>query len=145
DTVSGTPAYMAPEVVLGTRIAKEIESRADVYSLGIMAFELCTGRLPFEHDDPTEMMLAHVDNAPPAPSELRADIPPSFDAAILEALEKDPNRRTPTAEAFRRKLLEARESASMPKVKLRFIVADDDDDFRELVSETLRHAFPDAT
>jgi serine/threonine-protein kinase len=144
DTVSGTPAYMAPEVILGTPLPAELESQADVYSLGVLAFELFTGRLPFEHRDPTRMMLAHVDDAPPAPSELREDLPSAFDAAILAALEKDPMKRTQGASAFRRALLEAREHASLKKRALRFIVADDDEDFRALVAETLRYTFEGA-
>jgi serine/threonine-protein kinase len=48
DTVSGTPAYMAPEIVIGTPLPANLQDRADVYSLGVMAFELLTGRLPFE-------------------------------------------------------------------------------------------------
>lgn len=144
DTVSGTPAYMAPEVVLGTPLSRELEGRADVYSLGVMAFELFTGRLPFEHTDANEMMLAHVDEAPPVPSELREDLPSAFDAAILGALEKDPHRRTPSAEAFQRALLEARESASAPVRAISILIADDDADFRALAAETLRFAFEDA-
>ncbi|MCZ7686061.1 MAG: protein kinase [Sandaracinaceae bacterium] len=144
DTVSGTPAYMAPEVVLGTPLSRELEARSDVYSMGVMAFELFTGRLPFEHTDANEMMLAHVDEAPPVPSELREDLPSAFDGAILGALEKDPYRRTPSAEAFQRALLEARESASAPVRAISILIADDDADFRALASETLRFAFEDA-
>lgn len=144
DTVSGTPAYMAPEVVLGTPLSAELESRADVYSLGVMAFEMFTGRLPFEHPDPTDMMLAHVDDPPPRPSELREDLPRAFDDVLLSALEKDPLARTPTADELQRELLEARLSAISPTRAPRLLVADDDPDFRALVEETLRFAFPDA-
>ncbi len=144
DTVSGTPAYMAPEVVLGTPLSPELEAQADVYSLGVMAFEMVTGRLPFEHASPTEMMLAHVEQEPPVPSELRRDLPPAFDAVILGALAKDPEERVPGVEAFRRALLEARESVISNKSALRILIADDDDDFRELVQETLSYAFEGA-
>lgn len=144
DTVSGTPAYMAPEVVLGTPLPAELESQADVYSLGVMAFEMFTGRLPFERRDATDMMLAHVDDEPPVPSDLRHDLPHAFDTVILNALAKDPRTRTPGAAAFQQQLLEARESASTRKRPPRLIVADDDADFRALVEETLRFAFPDA-
>lgn len=137
DTVSGTPAYMAPEVVIGYALERELEARADVYALGVMAFEMLAGRLPFEHDDPTAMMLAHVDDPPLRPSELRHELPPAFDEVILGALEKDPVKRTPTADAFRRALLEARESASASKRNVRIVIADDDADFRRLVEETL--------
>ncbi len=144
DTVSGTPAYMAPEVVLGTMLDAKLERQADVYALGVMAFEMVTGRLPFTHSSPTEMMLAHVEQQPPVPSELRHDLPEAFDAVILGAMEKDPSQRTPGAEAFRRALLEARESVSAAKSARRILVADDDDDFRALAQETLAYAFPGA-
>ncbi len=144
DTVSGTPAYMAPEVVIGSFVDPELEGQADVYSLGIMAFEMITGRLPYLHSNPTRMMLAHIEGTPPIPSELRHDLPPVFDDVILAALRKDPRERTPGAEAFRRALLEARQSVSAAMRKLRLLIADDDDDFRALVEETLRAAFPDA-
>jgi serine/threonine protein kinase len=144
ETVSGTPAYMAPEVILGTPLEEELESRADVYSLGVLAFELLTGRLPFEHDDPTDMMLAHVDDPPPIPSELRHDLPAAFDTVVLDALAKDPYERTKSAEAFRRTLIEARELSNATPRAIRILVADDDADFRALVQETLRFAFPEA-
>ncbi|HJL16344.1 MAG TPA: serine/threonine-protein kinase [Sandaracinaceae bacterium LLY-WYZ-13_1] len=144
DTVSGTPAYMAPEIVLGTPLPRSLESQADVYSLGVMAFELFTGRLPFQHDSPTDMMLAHADDTPPVPSELRADLPRAFDRVILRALEKDPRKRIRGADELQRELLEARESASTATRADRILVADDDPDFRALIEETLRFAFPDA-
>lgn len=144
DTVSGTPAYMSPEVVLGTPVPQELESRADVYSLGVMAFELLTGRLPFEHLDAHDMMLAHVDEDPPTPSELRADLPAAFDRVILKALAKDPRKRTASADALRRALLSARERSTSLRTRMRVLVADDDPAFRSLAVETLRHAFPEA-
>ncbi|MBX3272676.1 MAG: protein kinase [Sandaracinaceae bacterium] len=144
DTVSGTPAYMAPEVVMGTPLSGALEQQADVYALGVMAFEMVTGRLPFNFPSPTETMLAHVEQEPPVPSELRHDLPEAFDRVILAALAKSPTARTQGAEAFRRALLEARESVSSAKRALRILVADDDDDFRALVVETLSYAFPDA-
>jgi serine/threonine protein kinase len=144
DTVSGTPAYMAPEVVLGTPLPEALESRADVYSLGVLAFELLTGRLPFEHPDATDMMLAHLDELPPIPSELRADLPSVFDRVVLAALHKDPELRTPSAAAFRRALSDARQAASRTNAPLRIVVADDDPDFLRLATETLTFAFPAA-
>lgn len=144
DTISGTPAYMAPEIVCGTLISPELQHRADVYSLGVMTFELLTGRLPFEADDAVEMMTRHAHEEPPLPSALRADLPAAFDGVLMRAMEKDPALRTPSPEAFRRELLEARESASVQTSTLRLLVADDDDDFAALVRATLEFAFPSA-
>jgi serine/threonine-protein kinase len=90
------------------------------------------------------MMLAHLDETPPTPSELREDLPTAFDAPLLAALEKDPAKRVGGALAFRRALLEARQNAADRSSSLRFVVADDDGDFRALVGETLRVAFETA-
>lgn len=144
DTVSGTPAYMAPEMVRGDVVPPGMHHRADVYSLAVMTFELLTGRLPFETDDPIEMMKRHVQEAPPVPSELRADLPREFDAVIARGMEKTPARRTASADEFRRELLDARQSASLSGTSLRLLVADDDEDFAALLRETLDWAFPGA-
>ena len=56
--MSGTPAYMAPESVTGAVVPPGMHGRADVYSLAVMAYELLTGRLPYESEDAIEMMLA---------------------------------------------------------------------------------------
>ena len=143
-TVSGTPAYMAPEIVLGSAVPLGMHDRADVYSLAVMTYELLTGRLPFETDDATEMMTLHVEKEAVPPSEIRPDLPSAFDAVILRALIKDPARRTISADAFRRELLEARESASQAVGGLRMLIADDDPAFAALVAETLAFAFPGA-
>lgn len=144
DTVSGTPAYMAPESVTGAVVPSGMHGRADVYSLAVMAYELLTGRLPFESEDAIEMMTAHVEGEPPVPSEIRADLPPAFDEVLLRAMAKDPAERTPSADAFRRALLQARQAVSTGKRGLRFLVADDDEDFADLVAETLAFAFEGA-
>jgi serine/threonine-protein kinase len=144
DTVSGTPAYMAPESVTGAPVPPGMHSRADVYSLAVMAYELLTSRLPYETDDAIEMMTAHVDGTPPTPSEIRADLPPAFDRVLLKAMAKDPAQRTASADAFRRALLAARQSVSAGTRGLRFVVADDDADFAALVGETLSYAFEGA-
>lgn len=144
DTVSGTPAYMAPEIVIGNPVPPGMHERADVYSLGVMAFELLTGRLPFETADADDMMRRHVRDTPPVPSEVRPDLPVAFDRVILAAMEKDPRKRTASADAFRRELLEARESASEGVSGIRILVADDDPDFAELAAATLMFAFPGA-
>lgn len=144
DTVSGTPAYMAPEIVIGNPVPPGMHDRADVYSLGVMAYELLTGRLPFETDDAVEMMTMHVERVAPLASELRPELPSAFDGVLQRAMEKDPARRTIGADAFRRELLAARESASQSIGAQRLLIADDDEDFAALVAETLGFAFPGA-
>jgi serine/threonine-protein kinase len=86
--IVGTPEYMAPEQCDDG----VIDARTDVYALGVMAFELATGRLPFTGKTVTQLLLAHLKEKPPAPSSL-APVSPALEAAILRALEKDPAAR----------------------------------------------------
>jgi serine/threonine-protein kinase len=144
ESFSGTPAYMAPEVVLGTPLPVALHGRADVYSLGVMAFELLTLRLPFVSDDGEELMKLHVSATPPAPSELRPELPAAFDALILEALSKRPEDRPPSVAALREALLRAREESQRAQQHARVLVADDDPDFAKLAADLVVHASPGA-
>ncbi|HYO98008.1 MAG TPA: protein kinase [Polyangiaceae bacterium] len=139
--VVGTPAYMAPEVAFAVGANATASPRADVYSLGCVAYELLTGRLPFEVEGELAWMVHHATMPVPPPSTFRADLPHIFDQVLLKALAKKPEDRTPTVEMFRRSLMEAREESLEPE---RILVAEDDDDFRELLSIKLRLEFPDA-
>jgi len=86
----GTPIYMSPEQISGGKV----EPSGDLYSLGVMAFELLTGRLPFDvGEDPMSVMLAHLQQKPYSLSQFRPDIDPALDALVAELLEKDPAER----------------------------------------------------
>jgi eukaryotic-like serine/threonine-protein kinase len=91
----GTPEYMAPEQCDDG----DIDARTDVYALGVMAFELFTGQLPFTARATTQLLLAHMGKPPPRPSSI-APVAPALEAAILRALEKDPARRFQDMGAF---------------------------------------------
>jgi serine/threonine protein kinase len=95
-TSMGTPAYMSPEQAMG----EKVDARSDVYSLGILMYELAVGKLPFPIKSLTEAIRYHTKEPPPPPRTLRPDIPPVLEKAILAALEKDPNRRVPNAAEF---------------------------------------------
>jgi serine/threonine-protein kinase len=92
---AGTPAYMAPEIALGRA---DVDGRADIYSLGCVAYYLLTGQPVFSADTPVATALAHVKDQPDAPS-ARSEfkIPPALDALILECLAKDPAARPASA------------------------------------------------
>jgi hypothetical protein len=93
-TSIGTPAYMAPEQVAGD---PDIDHRVDLYSLGAMAFELLTGRLPFADRTPQKMLAAHLSETPPAIGGLRRDCPPLLAELVGRLLEKEPAGRPETA------------------------------------------------
>ncbi|MTE19941.1 protein kinase [Streptomyces sp. TRM43335] len=95
--VVGTPQYLSPEQALG----RGVDARSDLYSVGVMLFELLTGRLPFDADSPLAIAYAHVQEEPPTPSSINRSLPPAVDALVARALRKNPNERFPTAEAMR--------------------------------------------
>ncbi|HEY1813172.1 MAG TPA: serine/threonine-protein kinase [Kofleriaceae bacterium] len=94
--ILGTPHYMAPEQVRG----KPVDARADIYSLGALAYHLVTGRPPFTGENAIAVGFAHCSETPDAPRTLRRDCPPALDAAILAALAKNPADRPATPKAF---------------------------------------------
>ncbi|MEV1295457.1 serine/threonine-protein kinase [Pseudonocardia sp. NPDC049635] len=92
--VVGTPLHMAPEQ---GRAAGRVDGRADLYALACCLFTALTGRPPFTDPDAFTVVLAHLRDAPPRPSSLRAGIPPALEETLLWALAKDPDRRPPDA------------------------------------------------
>jgi eukaryotic-like serine/threonine-protein kinase len=91
-TVLGSPLYMAPEQM---RSARNVDVRGDVWSLGVILYELLTGRVPFDGESMTELCLKVVNDPPPAPKDLRADIPDALVKIVARCLEKDPANRFP--------------------------------------------------
>ncbi|MFF4870290.1 protein kinase [Streptomyces sp. NPDC000961] len=95
--VVGTPQYLSPEQALG----RAVDARSDLYSVGIMLFQLLTGRLPFDADSPLAIAYAHVQEEPVAPSSVNRSVTPAMDALVARALRKNPNERFPSAAAMR--------------------------------------------
>jgi serine/threonine-protein kinase len=85
----GTLEYMSPEQLMG----QQLDGRSDIYALGILAYELMCGRLPFDAKTPTEMITGHLKTVPPPPSKHVPAIPPELDAIILKCLEKSRDKR----------------------------------------------------
>ncbi|QMV75989.1 AAA family ATPase [Enterobacter hormaechei] len=96
----GTPAYMSPEHT--TRTRRAVDSRSDLYSLGIVLYELLTGRLPFElsADDQTNWAHYHIASEPLAPGRVRPDVPGMLSTIILKLLEKNPENRYQTVDGL---------------------------------------------
>ncbi len=97
----GTPAYMPPEQISGATP----RPAADQYAFGIVAFELLTGRRPFEDQDTMAVLFKHFSEPPPLPSSLAPSLSLSWDRLLLRLLEKDPDRRLPSLEKVKEALL----------------------------------------
>ena len=88
-TTVGTPEYMSPEQITG----RPVDRRSDLYSLGIVLYQMLTGQVPFTADTPTAVMYAQVNKQPTPPSKLTAFITPEVEAVIMRALAKNPQER----------------------------------------------------
>ena len=95
--VIGTPTYMSPEQCEGKGL---IDHRSDVYSLGIMMYELLTGAVPFPGEGFGEVLVAHLTKPPPKPTTVNPNLPPAIESIVLHAIEKDRNRRFQTMQEF---------------------------------------------
>ncbi len=91
----GTPAYMAPEQAAGDT---SIDQRADLYSFGVMAFEMLSGKVPFEGRTPRELLTAQLTMPPPPLQQLRPEVPPALAALIKKCLAKNPDDRPDSAD-----------------------------------------------
>ncbi|HWX09992.1 MAG TPA: PASTA domain-containing protein, partial [Gaiellaceae bacterium] len=93
-SIVGTAQYLSPEQARGTAV----DQRSDLYSLGIVLYELVTGELPFNGDTPVEIAMKHLSQTPPPPSTLRPELPHDLDLVVTRALAKDPEDRYQSAE-----------------------------------------------
>jgi serine/threonine protein kinase/beta-lactam-binding protein with PASTA domain len=93
-SIVGTAQYLSPEQARGTAV----DQRSDIYSLGIVLYELLTGTVPFTGDTPVEIAMKHISETPPVPSAKRPEVPHDLDLVVTRALAKDPADRYQSAE-----------------------------------------------
>src|ERR1700680_3318682 len=107
--VMGTATYFSPEQAEGMGV----DSRSDIYSLGVVIFEMVTGRPPFLGDTPVAVASKHVREHPPTPREVNPAVPPDLEAIILKCLAKSPDHRYATGDDLRLDLLRFREGRAV--------------------------------
>src|SRR3954466_13380218 len=95
-SIMGTAQYLSPEQAQGHAVSEP----SDLYSAGIMLYELLTGRVPFDGESAVTIALKHVNERPVPPSMINPAVPPELEGVVMRALEKDPQRRFPDADAF---------------------------------------------
>jgi serine/threonine-protein kinase len=93
-SIVGTAQYLSPEQARGA----EVDQRSDLYSLGVVLYELLTGQTPFDGDTPVEIAMKHLSATPRPPSQIRRDVPRDLDMVVMRALAKDPEARYQSAD-----------------------------------------------
>jgi ligand-binding sensor domain-containing protein len=92
--IVGTPAYMSPEQGMG----EPVDHRSDIYSLGVVLYELVTGRVPYAAETPLAVLLKHVNDPLPLPRQIKPDLPPALERVVLKAMAKSPGARFQSAQ-----------------------------------------------
>src|SRR5688500_17081852 len=108
-SIMGTAQYLSPEQAQG----QPVSPRSDLYSIGVMLYELLTGRVPFDAESPVTIALKHVSEEPAPPSQLNPAVSPALDGVVLRALEKEPAHRFADADEFAGALLDARDNPTV--------------------------------
>lgn len=123
--VMGSAHYFSPEQAKGAYL----DARTDIYSLGIVMYEMTTGRLPFEADNPVAIALMHIQDAPRAPKDYTPNLPENLNALILKAMEKEPIKRYQSSYDILTDLLKIKE-----KVSFNVVTNGVDDDFTRIMT-----------
>lgn len=139
--LSGTPAYMAPETIQGEGTGALV----DAYALGVLAFQLLTGVLPFEGKNSIEVMRNHLTQPVPDLASFRLDVPPKLGALVNQLLAKSPDERPSDMRTIAFRLLGVRgELKESPPSKFSLLIVDDQPDILRLLKTVLGRALPDS-
>ncbi|MEW6231283.1 MAG: protein kinase [Chloroflexota bacterium] len=106
----GTPEYMSPEQAQGMAV----DGRSDIYSLGVMLYQMVTGQVPFQAQTPIAVVLRHIKDLPPPPRSINPDIPEAVEQVILQALAKNPDNRYQRAEEMAAALEQIVQTTTIP-------------------------------
>jgi serine/threonine protein kinase len=117
NAVVGTPAYMSPEQAQG----EPVDTRTDIFSLGVILYEMLTGRIPFEGDNPFAIVLKLVSDSWPRPRAIKPDLSPALEQVILKAMSKHPSDRYPTAGDLAQALQAAIELPPTPQLPVQSV------------------------
>jgi serine/threonine protein kinase len=109
--ILGTPTYMSPELIQGN---KDLDGRSDIYALGVILFQMLTGKVPYHSDTPAKLMLMHILDPIPTVTAFRGDVPAAFDSMIAKAMAKDPEERFSTATEMASQLSRAASTPASP-------------------------------
>ncbi|MDO5602160.1 MAG: Stk1 family PASTA domain-containing Ser/Thr kinase, partial [Oscillospiraceae bacterium] len=109
DKAMGSVHYISPEQAKGD----VTDCRADIYSVGVMLYEMLTGQLPFDADTPVSVAIKQISDKPRSPRELKPEIPPALESIVLRAMEKDPQRRYQNAEEMLRDIARFKQDPSI--------------------------------
>ena len=112
--IAGTLNYMSPEAIRGF----ELDPRADIYSLGIILYELLSGRLPFKSLDIHTTVVKQVEMIPPLPSEFNPNVTPGFESIIMKAIAKSPDQRFQSASELLEAMIKLAGKAEFQKIKI---------------------------
>lgn len=110
--VAGTAEYLAPEQATGS---SKDDPRSDLYSLAVLLYQMLTGQLPFQHPEPAQILLKHLNTPPPPPRTIRPEIPETIEILLLRALAKSPDDRPSSVEVFHVEMEQAFEAAGIAK------------------------------
>jgi len=143
--VAGTPAYMAPEVIEGT-VRPGAGYLADLYAVGVLAFQLLTGHVPFEDADYSRVLARHLAETPRRVDAIRSDVPSELGGLIADMLAKDPDARPESAEAalWHLRAIQLRARTEAPTEGFSVLVVADDPAMLELIAQHVASSLPGA-